>query len=311
MQEEKSLHYILGASLAAIAVFVVVALVMINSQASTSEVDITNSSPTIVDIYYEDEAYGQTEFYSGTIDDLAAGTTITRYVTGTVQDLNGNGDIETVELFFGRDSMLDSGSCTPDKNNCYQVATCDLQTNGNDDQKDFSCTLALNYFMDSTSTGGVAPTDNWEANIAVWDGVAQVTSTLDIEVETLMALSIPGSIDYGTLALGASTTTSDNQLMTITQTGNDEADVEVSSAAAMTCTHGTIPVANQEWSLTDVDYGTGTDLSGSAADTNLNVAYQTSDTTPTTGSVYWNIAIPSTTVGGTCTGTTTITALAH
>ena len=97
MQEQKSLHYILGASLAVIAVFVVVALVMINSQASDTQVTINNVAPSVADVYLADSAYEQAFFYSGTgfgvINDLSAGSTITRYVTGTVEDLNGNGDI--------------------------------------------------------------------------------------------------------------------------------------------------------------------------------------------------------------------------
>ncbi len=98
--------------------------------------------------------------------------------------------------------------------------------------------------------------------------------------------------------------------MNIAQQGNDVADVEVSSAAAMSCTIGTIAVNGQQWSLTDVDFGAGgtNAMTGSAVDTNLNVGYRHGSNP--TKNLFWNISIPSTGVGGSCTGTTTISAIA-
>lgn len=129
----------------------------------------------------------------------------------------------------------------------------------------------------------------------------------------MLGLNIPTAIAYGSFGLGASTTASTNQEMVITQKGNDEADVEV-SGVAMTCdTIGEIPVGNQQWSLTDVDHGgSGTaNLTGTAADTELHVAYRTDDVTPNTKTLYWNIVIPDTGVKGLCTGTNTIGVIAQ
>lgn len=322
MQEEKSLHYILGGSLVAIALFVVVALVMINSQAITNTaVSINNAAPTVTSVYLSNGEYVESKYYStstmGDINDLAAGTTIARHITGKVADANGNGDIDTVSAVLYRTSV--TSACSADNNSCYRVATCTVRnTDGNPLSKDYSCPVSLQYFMDSTATGGRYASDDWSILVTVDDGSTTGTdNTLAGEVNTLLSLNIPDAINYGSLGLGATTTTATNQVMNIVQNGNDEADVEISSGAAMSCTLGNIPVQNQHWALTDVGWTEGdvwtltTALGGSAADTNLNVAYQDSDSTATNANLFWNIEIPNFGVGGTCTGTTTITAIAH
>lgn len=320
MQESKSLHYVLGVALALIAVFVVVALVMINSQASDTNtvVTIDNVDPTVESIYLSDYAEPgdgtqlTDDYGGGTINSLVAGSTKSVYLTGIVQDNNGAADISGVSAILFRTAQ--TSSCTADKNDCYQDSTCETYAGPNFDQLYYSCgPYVLQYFVDSTSTGGAYLSDNWTGRVAVTDGGTPVASTITKEMQTLLSLSIPTSINYGTLALGASTTMANDQEMVITQYGNDEADVEVSSSAAMSCSvHGDIPVSFQEWSLTSVDHSTtGTDLSGSATDTNTNISYRISDDTALTGSLFWGISIPPSGIEGTCTGATVVTAIAH
>lgn len=314
MQESKTLHYILGISLAMIAIFAAASLVMVNSQADSVSTSgsVNNAAPTIVSKFISSSANGQTDTYSGgTINNLTAGGTRTIHINGVVEDTNGQADISTVEAVFYRSGV--GGSCTESSNDCYKVASCTLDTTGVTSlQKRYNCSMALQYYADSTSTGGEFPTENWVVSVKVTDaGSLNATDTaLTKEMQTLLGLTIPSSIAYGALALGASTSNANNQEQVIAQAGNDNADVEVSSGAAMSCTIGTIAVANQQWSLTDVSYGAGgtNALSGSAVDTNLNVAYR-HGANPTK-TLYWNITIPSTGVGGSCTGTTTISAIA-
>ena len=72
---------------------------------------------------------------------------------------------------------------------------------------------------------------------------------------------------------------------------------------------GTIARANLSWALTDTNVAGSTTLTGSAVDTNLAVAYQDL-TTVVPKILYWNIVIPATGVGGSCTGTVTVATLA-
>jgi len=98
--------------------------------------------------------------------------------------------------------------------------------------------------------------------------------------------------------------------MNIVQYGNDEADVEV-SGTAMPCTGlGSLGVGSQRWSLTDVDWtsSNAVTLESTATDTDLYVGYRTDGVV--SEDLFWNINVPYGNVG-TCTGTNTITALAH
>ncbi len=100
--------------------------------------------------------------------------------------------------------------------------------------------------------------------------------------------------------------------MILTQNGNREADVRVSSAAGMTCTSGSIPLDNTRWSLTDVAYGDAgtTAMTTAAVNTLIDVLPGTNAVPAPTKTLYLNLLIPFG-VGGTCTGTTTIDAILH
>ncbi len=298
-----------------VAMFAVASLVMINSQAVDvgTSTSITNAAPTVTSVFVSAAQYGQVDTYSaGTINDLVGGGTRTIHINGVVADNNLQGDIEHVELVFYRSSA--TAGCTPSNNDCYAVATCDLSTAGVTTlQKKYDCPIDLQYYADSTSAGGEFEAQNWVARVKVFDvgGLNATDSGMTKEVQTLMALTIPSTIAYGGLGLGVSTTAANNQPMSIAQQGNDVTDVEVSMASAsMGCTLGTIPRANQQWSLTDIDYNAvGTNaLTGSATRAAIQVPYRHGANPSQT--LYWNISIPANGVGGSCTGTSVISALA-
>ena len=315
-KDTSSLHWILGAALLLIGLFVVVALVSVNSQADTvnTQTDVTNNAPTVEDVFINDAAFTFADSYGGgTINTLVAGGQKSIYITGNARDTNGRGDIKTISAVFYRTAVGDG--CSPDSNDCYGVASCGTQndTEGDLEVLEYSCPINLDYWADSTDTGGPYAGTTWTVKVNIEDngGLSGSDSSVTKTMQTLLALNIPTSINYGTLSKGQSTTSLNNKTQTMTQQGNDEADVEVSSSADMTCTNtGTIPVANQEWSLTDEDHSHGsmTDLSGSATDTNLAVGYKTAG--DVTVDLYWNIELPAQDISGTCTGTTTVTAIA-
>jgi len=314
--ESKSMHWLLGGSL--VLVFAIaVATIFVYSQADTltgdtpsTEATITNTDPVVdsVNIAYANEGSDLPAI------SLALGATKEVHVWGVVSDANGTADIATTSLVFYRTAT--GASCTTDKNDCYKVLKadgCSLAPDG-DLTKKYDCRIDLDYFTDATDTGGHYASDNWTAKVTVYDQAdSGISNTDTTEVNTLLGLNIPTAIAYGTFGLGASTTAANNQEMIITQKGNDEADVEVSGTTMPCSSIGTIPIANQKWALSDVDYvdGAATALSGSASDTDLHVAYRTDDVTANTKSLYWNIFVPVTGVKGVCSGTNTVGVIAQ
>lgn len=75
-----------------------------------------------------------------------------------------------------------------------------------------------------------------------------------------------------------------------------------------TCLGETIPVGQQRYYLSSVAYASGTPLSITPTEVELNIAKVTSPT-PTTGTVWWGISIPAGTLSGTYNGANTITAI--
>jgi len=311
----QSMHWLAWAVILVIIVVVIISLVLIYTQAVsvTTQTEVGNVDPEVDTLYVSNSAYGGSNDFGLDASGigLVAGSTKTIHVNGTVSDTNGAGDFDNVALSFWRENV--GSSCTADNNDCYKNASCSTQAN-DDTHLDYNCQVDLQFYADATDTGSAYASEAWRATVTVTDtssGLDAVSNIPGDDVKTLLALDIPTTIDYGTLTNNEKTDVGNNQEKTITQQGNDEADVEVSSVAAMTCTvNGTIPVANQAWTLSDRDFDGSTPLSGIATDTNLNVGYRTNDATPLTKTLYWNIHIPYDSVG-TCTGTNTVTAIAH
>ncbi len=188
---------------------------------------------------------------------------------------------------------------------------------------DFECEVHVEFFADATATSSAPDysAENWVAEVGVGDiglsdGDASNTGllTATTEIENLLALDLSDgtTINYGTLALSA---TSSPVTLVIRNSGNDnELDLSV-YGTAMGCTIGSIPTSSQRFSGTtsedfaDLDFA----LSGSSTDPNLlstGYAKQQNHTTAATSAMYWAVQIPATDVGGTCTGTNTIQASA-
>jgi hypothetical protein len=316
MKNIKVVHWVLGLILLAGVVFVLVSLIVPNTQGDdiTTSASIQNVTPSIDSVYISDDQYGMADDYSGgTITGLNSGSTKTVHVNGVVSDDNGFDDIFQVSVVLFRTTK--TSSCSADKNDCYSgntSASCSLNTAyGDSIQAQYDCEFALEYFIDGTDSNSANSGDEWTVEVIVEDDDAETDTdtTVTKDIETLLSLNIPATIDFGTLALGASTTDANNVEMSITQYGNVNADVEV-SGASLTCdsSDGVIPLGNIEWSLSDVGYGSQNDLTGSAVDTNFGIATRTDEASPLIKKLYWEILIPTTGVEGDCSGTTVVTA---
>lgn len=331
---QSSDHLVLG-GLLFLVFSLVVALVFVYTRAddttgsgiASTTATINNTAPTVdtVNVAYADNV---AHIASTTGLTLALGTTQTVVVWGDLTDDNGNGDFADVSAVFYRSGATNGTACTADMNECYRGATstsvsgalgaCTIATT-TDTGAHYACTFALQYFTDGTKAdGGEFPAEDWQAFVTVTDlSAATGTGTAVSEVNALTALNIPLTIPYGTFGLGATTTASNNQDMTLTQKGNTRADVTV-AGTAMTCSGlGTIAVGQQKWATsTDVGYtdASAVVLTGSGVDTDLDVDYQKDESfasASSTRNIYWNIGIPTSGVRGLCSGTNTITVLLH
>ncbi|MCX6800382.1 MAG: hypothetical protein NT091_04535, partial [Candidatus Falkowbacteria bacterium] len=179
----------------------------------------------------------------------------------------------------------------------------------------YDCTVNIAFYIDSTDVGGRFSAQNWVVYLKVIDtsNKTATNSTVTKEIATVLSLGIPTSINYGTINLGASTTAANNQEMTLTQKGNDEADIMV-SGTNMTCASiGVIPVSAQKWALTDVDFisASSTALSATPTRALVFVGYRDNDALDVTKILYWNIGIATSSLKGICQGTSTLSVIAH
>ena len=142
------------------------------------------------------------------------------------------------------------------------------------------------------------------------------TSTSPVDLTSFTAIGIENrNIAYAPTAPGEDTGT-DNASSTLQNLGNTGVDQEVQGedmcdtfAPGNECTPdptATIPADQQQFAANTFDYGVGQD--GSLASTTyteleLDVAKNTSTSTPTIGVTYWGIAVPSSiTISGSYTG---------
>jgi hypothetical protein len=262
----------------------------------------------------------------GSSIDLLESTTKDVTLTATVSDNNScfGGEIDSVLGYVYRSGITYTGCDTSgeaDNNYCYPEVTCTVVGGTCEDNTDasanYTCTVSLQYYADPTDTNTEFPDDTWLDTIKATDDDA-ATHNLEVstgvELNSLTAFDVTGSINYGGLAPEESNDPLD-KTVTTTPTGNVGLDQEHSGAASMctdypTCSVGTpIGVANQKYALaSSTSYSSGTALSTSATEVELNVLKPTSGS-PATKNTWWGILIPTGTQTGDYTGANTITAV--
>lgn len=236
---------------------------------------------------------------------LTANTTTTYYINGTVSDTDGYADIIDVDARLYRSGATGGVACTADDNDCYIQATCSL-TGGSGDSVNYSCQVDLQYFADPTDTGTYSA-DTWNVRVSATDSVDTVhDDTYTNEINTLSAINIPGDVAHGNVSLGA---TIDGTTLTVNNAGNVDVNLDLSMASDISCTIGTIPIANNKYDLSDVAYASLTyTLSSTPATLDVDLPQQTNDGVQVSDTIYWGIQIPASEVGGSCSGTITATA---
>ncbi len=244
---------------------------------------------------------------------LTENTTTTVTVTATITDNNGCEDIDSVEVKLYK-TTTGPGAGDDENNHYTAAAVSDGNCTGAGDITDtYTATIDVYYYADPTDDGSTSSTTDWTAQATPSDESAGTADTDTIEMDTLTALDVTSAINYGELALSGDTGIMDSTT-TVTNTGNEGIDVDVDGFGSgdgdgysMTCTWGTIPVANEKYSATaNVAYGSRTALSDTAAEQDMDIAQRTDAVT--TGALYWGFGLPADGVGGTCSGAVVFTA---
>src|SRR3989338_2408818 len=273
--------------------------------ATTAE--IINVAPTVDTIRIATTAYGADDLTSsGILPNV--GTDRTIHINGQISDANGENDIasSTINLVFHKTSA--TSACVADNNDCYRITTCDTNyTDGDDTQISYNCEVPLAYWIDATDAASIYVDDTWTAYIEVEDmATAQGTLSATIEVNSLLALNLPDTIDYSTRSLGEVSSSTTNVETIITQRGNTNADVYAAGARMNCSVLGSLATSSQAWALDSVGFSSSTILTDTLSATSRNINLRTSETQELADSLFWNIAIPASGVKGTCTGSNTL-----
>lgn len=240
----------------------------------------------------------------------------TLYVHGTVTDADGCADVATngsITGKFYRSNHLNADSCSADNNDCYTInnASC-IKTNCDGTPEDttfnYECSLPVQYYADTTTTGPHAGSD-WTAKITATDASTATGSATDtIEMNSTVALDVTSSIDYGTNDLGSE---SGEQSLTTTNTGNTNIDIDLSVSGPMNCSSGQIAADRVHYSQTSsFVYSQKPALSTTPTETELDLATRSNDAAPSTKNMYLKLVTPATGVGGSCSNTLTVSAKA-
>ena len=315
---EKSTHAIYGIVLAVIAIVALGGIVyMVSSADDTVDQSVTvgTSAPTIGTVTVESGADCATGTILNATDSkftlTEAGTSHTVHVCGTVTDLNGYEEVNDptdydVTLY---DDTPEDFPCAADDNDCYEQIVGEGLTLSN-------CTsgTTCDFDFEIADIAYLAnPSSAWKARVNVVDDASQAgdQTSSAFGINSLTAFSITnGPVNFGTVALGGD---SAQQTITFNNYGNVIVDAEQTASGAMTCTVGSIPVGNVEWSFTNAfEYGAGTDMTaGATSITTMSLAKSTVTGTPETKPMYLKLHIPTTGVGGSCMNTVTFTAVAN
>ncbi len=226
---------------------------------------------------------------------LSAGSTHNVSWTATITDLDGNAEIAGVTGKLYRSGVAGAESCTPDNNNCYADAVCDLSgCSGNICTA--TCTVSMYFHADATDANSTMPSEYWrgwmEATDSHSDTGSEFSATNAPDVESLSALDIVTSIDYGLMLAGDSSL---EKTTLVTNEGNIIIDLELLGDSMCTdyptCAGDSIAVGQQEYSMSTFTYGSGTDLTSSAFRIQFNLAKPTSSPSSQTKNLYWRLGL--------------------
>lgn len=275
---------------------------------ASTAVTVTNATPVVTNVTLN----------GGSSITLTENTTTSITIAATVSDGNGCADVfssGTITAVLYRSGLAATSSCTASDTNCYRSITManaggDTCTGGVDTTADASATVPVWYFADPTDASSSFPTQWWVSYVKANDfsnASSSATSTTVVDINSLYALNITASINYGSVAPGADTG-SGNQTATTTNTGNAKIDIEFSGTNMSG--PATLAATQQKYGTSSVAYASlAYTLSTTATSRDINFFAATASSTPAATSTFWGLAIPNGQTLGSYTGTNTFTAI--
>lgn len=251
------------------------------------------------------------------ITTLVKATTADIPITAVVSDNNSCNDLSTVEASLYRSAITYAGCDTngeDNNNNCYAQVSCSVSggscTGNSDATANYSCTVSVQYHADPTIASTQYDAQNWLATVnAIDDDAASDNDEVaaGVEMYTLNAQDVTAAINYGSLDVGQSNDPLD-QTTVVTNRGNIGLDQEVSGTDLTDV--DSIDVSYQKYALaTSTAYASGTALSTSPTETELNCAKTTVTASPATATIWWGIEIPAGIAPGTYSGSNTLSGI--
>jgi len=251
-------------------------------------VNITNSAPEVHGIVVD------------TPITLSAMSNVTITCNATVFDWDNNFFIVNA-TFYNQNSAHSNSQ--DDKNNHYSNASC-VNISSQAMEKNYTCTFTLDYYANNGT---------WYCNVTAYDffnATGDNRSNAAI-VNPLIAIYVPGTLDFGGLAMG--NISEFPALANITNVGNRNISLNVSSWArfryddnAMNCSYGNIPFGYQRFNISNgVNWTYATNATNESRRINgLTVFHRLDDISDeaSKNSTYWKLKIPAG-AAGKCTGT--------
>jgi hypothetical protein len=312
MKEKNKIGIIITFSIIAEAVLLVLLFSMFQENVSAGMgINATVSTHMTVGLSYPEIINVTVNSYASSVD-LSPNSTVLVNFTVYARDYDGESDIQNITIKFF-DNSASSYGATDDKNNHYSNDTCIVNYGyGDANEVEADCTLNIWYYANNATWNATARvTDN-----SSWSSLGQDTITMN----TLLALFLPDSIDYGTVN---ATGVSDEKVLNVTNVGNVIINLSLSGYAtyigdgrAMNCSQGAVPnisIQYEKYLLNRSVTGTldlsqfelnYTNLTSSPVVKKFNLPRRTDDGTQyldETNSTYWRIYVPVG-VGGSCSG---------
>jgi hypothetical protein len=259
-------------------------------------VTVGNEAPTV----------GAVTLDGGTAITLVGNSTYTVTGTTTITDSNGYEDFSSVTstLYLNNTSTCNDG--VQDANWCYSSWVDCTTSSCSGNHCDVSCSADVWFIAEPSTASSTYPGSDWQMDITVVDsGSNSDTGSSSEELNILSAWLIGGSINYGTVNPGA---TSTEQEISATNTGNYHINTELSGLDMDDGSGHTIGVGQQQYS-TSSTYSTGSAawvaLSGSPTELDIELPKPTATTSNSVDSIYWIIDIPDPQYPASYSGTNT------
>ena len=172
-------------------------------------------------------------------------------IQGTATDADGVSDIIGMQAVFyltsgGFDSCFTTYGDAVYRPDCYS-ANCVI-TPVNSTDATFDCGMLFDMTTVATVDGSTYASDDWSIAMKARDSASNDVDThysaVHTEIGQILIANIGTNIIWGTLAIGASSDSTNNAIQVIEQQGNTPIAISASATSDMVCTRGSIPLTN-------------------------------------------------------------------